>query len=94
LPNQDIGIVIATEDNRPVPDDFQLPEFREDFVVVDTSLDPKASVTLKAATNANSCLIDGLEATACIMAINFRNLTGIETDTDALREALDEFLDY
>lgn len=92
--NQDIGIVIAAEDNRPVPDDFQLPEFREDLVVVDTSLDPKASVTLKAATNANSCLIDGLETTACIMAINFRNLTGIETDTDALREALDEFLDY
>jgi hypothetical protein len=28
------------------------------------------------------------------MAINFRNLTGIETDTEALREALDEFLDY
>ena len=92
--NQDIGIVIAAEDNRPVPDDFQLPEFREDLVVVDTSLDPKASVTLKAATDANSCLVDGLEATACIMAINFRNLTGIETDTDALREALDEFLDY
>lgn len=92
--NQDIGIVIAAEENRPVPDDFQLPEFREDLVVVDTSLDPKASVTLKAATDANSCLVDGLEATACIMAINFRNLTGIETDTDALREALDEFLDY
>ncbi|MDO7713470.1 MAG: hypothetical protein MUP93_01235, partial [Pirellulales bacterium] len=55
--NQDIGIVIAAEDNRPVPDDFQLPEFREDLVVVDTSLDPKKSVTLKAATNANSCLI-------------------------------------
>jgi indole-3-glycerol phosphate synthase len=51
-------------------------------------------VTLKAATNANSCRIDGLEVTACIMAINFRNLTGIETDTEALREALDEFLDY
>ena len=92
--NQDIGIVIAAEENRPIPDDFQLPEFREDLVVVDTSLDPKASVTLKAATDANSCLVDGLEATACIMAINFRNLTGIETDTDALREALDEFLDY
>ena len=92
--NQDIGIVIAAEENRPIPDDFQLPEFREDLVVVDTSLDPKASVILKAATDANSCLVDGLEATACIMAINFRNLTGIETDTDALREALDEFLDY
>ncbi len=92
--NEDIGIVIAAEDNRPIPDDFQLPEFREDLVVVDTSLDPKTSVTLKAATNANSCRIDGLEITACVMAINFRNLTGIETDTEALREALDESLDY
>ena len=92
--NEDIGIIIAAEDNRPIPDDFQLPEFREDLVVVDTSLDPKASGTLKAATNANSCRIDGLEVTACVMAIYFRNLTGIETDTEALREALDEFLDY
>ena len=92
--DENVGIVIATEDNRPIPADFQLPELREDLVVVDTSLDPKASATLKAATNANSCKIDGLEVTACIMALNFRNLTGIETDTGSLREALDEFLDY
>ena len=92
--DENVGIVIATEDNRPIPVDFQLPELREDLVVVDTSLDPKASVTLKAATDANSCQIDGLEVTACIMALNFRNLTGIETDTGSLREALDEFLDY
>ena len=92
--NEDIGIIIAAEDNRPIPDDFQLPEFREDLVVVDTSLDPKASATLKAATDSNSCQIDGLEVTASIMALNFRNLTGIETDTGSLREALDEFLDY
>ena len=92
--DENVGIVIATEDNRPIPADFQLPELREDLVVVDTSLDPKASATLKAATNANSCQIDGLEVTACIMALNFRNLTGIETDTGSLREALDEFLDY
>ena len=92
--DENVGIVIATEDNRPIPADFQLPELREDIVVVDTSLDPKASATLKAATNANSCKIDGLEVTACIMALNFRNLTGIETDTGSLREALDEFLDY
>jgi len=92
--DENVGIVIATEDNRPIPADFQLPELREDLVVVDTSLDPKASATLKAATDANSCQIDGLEVTACIMALNFRNLTGIETDTGSLREALDEFLDY
>ena len=92
--DENVGIVIATEDNRPIPADFQLPELRDDIVVVDTSLDPKASATLKAATNANSCKIDGLEVTACIMALNFRNLTGIETDTGSLREALDEFLDY
>ena len=94
LVDKNVGIVIVTEDNRPIPTDFQLPELREDLVVVDTSLDPKASATLKAASNANSCKIDGLEVTACIMALNFRNLTGIETDTESLREALDEFLDY
>ena len=94
LVDKNVGIVIVTEDNRPIPTDFQLPELREDLVVVDTSLDPKASATLKAASNANSCKIDGLEVTASIMALNFRNLTGIETDTESLREALDEFLDY
>lgn len=94
LVDKNVGIVIVTEENRPIPTDFQLPELREDLVVVDTSLDPKASATLKAASNANSCKIDGLEVTACIMALNFRNLTGIETDTESLREALDEFLDY
>ena len=94
LVDEDLGIVIATEDDRLLPGDFQLPEFREDLVVVDTSLDPKNSAILNAAKNANSCRIDGLEVTACIMALNFRILTGIETDTEALREALDAFLDY
>jgi len=94
LTDKDVGIMIATEDNRPIPANFQLPELREDLVVVDTSLDPKASAILKAASNANSCKIDGLEVTACVMALNFRNLTGMETDTESLREALDEFLDY
>ena len=39
--DEDLGIVIATEEDRLLPGDFQLPEFREDLVVVDTSLDPK-----------------------------------------------------
>ncbi len=89
-----VDIVIATEEVRPFPPNFQLPELREDLVVVDTSLDPKASPIIKAATAANSCQVDGLEVTTATMAINFRSLTGIEPDTEALREALDEFLDY
>ena len=72
--DEDLGIVIATEEDRLLPGDFQLPEFREDLVVVDTSLDPKNSVIIKAAKDANSCRIDGLEVTACIMALNFRIL--------------------
>ncbi|MBT6054984.1 MAG: hypothetical protein HOH16_06090 [Planctomycetaceae bacterium] len=91
---ESVDIVIATEEIRPFPPNFHLPELREDLVVVDTSLDPKASPILKAATAANSCQVDGLEVTTATMAINFRSLTGIEPDTEALREALDEFLDY
>ena len=91
---ESVDIVIATEEVRPFPPTFQLPELREDLVVVDTSLDPKASSILKAAAAANSCQVDGLEVTTATMAINFRSLTGIEPDTEALREALDEFLDY
>ena len=94
LSYESIDIVIATEENRPLPTEFRLPKFREDLVVVDTSLDPKASSIIKEATAANSCQIDGLEVTAATMAINFRDLTGFEPDTEALREALDEFLDY
>ena len=94
LSYESIDIVIATEENRPLPTEFKLPKFREDLVVVDTSLDPKASSIIKEATAANSCQIDGLEVTAATMAINYRDLTGIEPDTEALREALDEFLDY
>ena len=62
-------------------------------MVVDASLEPKASLVLEAATAARSCRVDGLEVATAILAIDFQLLTGIEADAELLRDALDEFLD-
>jgi shikimate 5-dehydrogenase len=40
---------------------------------------------------AGACVIDGLEIHAARTAIDFHALTGLETDTELLRDALDEF---
>jgi hypothetical protein len=37
-------------------------------------------------------VVDGIEVHATRAAIDFHTLTGLEADTDMLREALDEFL--
>jgi hypothetical protein len=37
-------------------------------------------------------VVDGLEVHAARTAIDFQTLSGIATDADMLREALDEFL--
>lgn len=44
------------------------------------------------AVAAGCCLVDGLEIRATHAAIDFQSLTGLATDPDMLREALDEFL--
>ena len=41
--------------------------------------------------NAGACVIDGLEIHCERTAIDFQTLTGLETDTEMLRDALDEF---
>ena len=70
-----------------------LLDFRDDLVVADASLSPQTSPVLAEASAARACRVDGLEIATAIMAINFRQLTGIDPDTDLLREALDEVLD-
>ena len=72
-----------------------LPPFtglRADLVVAecDPVAQPSALAALVAASNA--CFVDGLEVHAVRTAIDFRTLTGVDTDVDLLREALDEFL--
>lgn len=41
---------------------------------------------------AGCCLVEGLEIRAMQAAIDFQTLTGLETDAEMLREALDEYL--
>jgi len=87
------GLVVVAAEQQPFPPAYNLAGLREDLVVVDTSLAPKASPVLKAATAARACRVDGLEVATAILAIDFERLTGIEADTELLRDALDEFLD-
>jgi len=87
------GLVVVADDQRPFPTSCSLTGLREDLVVVDASLEPKASLVLEAATAARSCRVDGLEVATAILAIDFQLLTGIEADAELLRDALDEFLD-
>ena len=87
------GLVVVADDQRPFPTSCGLTGLREDLVVVDASLEPKASLVLEAATAARSCRVDGLEVATAILAIDFQLLTGIEADAELLRDALDEFLD-
>jgi shikimate 5-dehydrogenase len=87
------GLVVVAADQQPFPIARDLTGLREDLVVVDTSLAPKASPVLEAAAAARACRVDGLEVATAILAIDFQRLTGIEADTELLRDALDEFLD-
>jgi len=87
------GLVVVADDQRPFPVSCSLAGLREDLVVVDASLEPKASPVLEAAVAARACRVDGLEVATAVIAIDFQRLTGIEADADLLRDALDEFLD-
>ena len=60
--------------------------------VADTALVEQPSAVVTAARKAGACVIDGLEIHVAKTAIDFLVLTGMETDPDMLREALEEFL--
>ena len=63
---------------------------RGDLVLVEPHL--AASALAGQAVAAGACVVDGIEVHATRTAIDFHTLTGMEADTDMLREALDEFL--
>ena len=70
--------------------DVALAALRGDLVLVETGLGP--SPVARQAAAAGGCVVDGIEVHATRAAIDFHTLTGLEADTDMLREALDEFL--
>jgi shikimate dehydrogenase len=80
----DVGIVVrATDASLP------LEGLRGEIVFAE--LDPEATAPAEV-TAAGCCVVDGLEIRAVQAAIDFQSLTGLTTDPDRLREALDEFL--
>ena len=86
-----VGIVVTA-----VPADGQKPAaplagLRPDLVVADLALVSQPAPVVTAARAAGACVIDGLEIHCERTAIDFHLLTGLEADTEMLRDALDEF---
>ncbi|MFM7077205.1 MAG: shikimate dehydrogenase family protein [Planctomycetaceae bacterium] len=85
-----VGLVVAARGvGEPCP---RFERLRGDLVLADTALADQASPVLRAGREAGCCVIDGIEIHVERAAIDFRTLTGVETDPDLLREALEEFL--
>lgn len=85
-----VGIVIASRD--PGQPARRLSGLRPDLVVADTDLGGETSPVVIAAREAGCCVVDGIEIHVERTAIDFQCLTGMETDPEILREALEEFL--
>ena len=86
-----VGIVVTA-----VPADgprsvVTLSGLRQDLVVADLALVSQPAPVVTHARGAGACVIDGLEIHCARTAIDFHMLTGVETDTEMLRDALDEF---
>ncbi|MEI6240683.1 MAG: NAD(P)-binding domain-containing protein [Planctomycetia bacterium] len=88
VPEQ-VGIVVSAV---PPEAQFTLAGLRKDHVVADFALVPQPSPAVAAAQKQGACTIDGLEIHCAKTAIDFHTWTGIEPDTDLLRELLDEYL--
>ena len=87
-----VGIVVSavpTEGPKPAVECLGI---RNDLVVADFALVPQPSPMIAAAVRQGACTIDGLDIHSAKTAIDFQTLTGVEVDTDMLREALDEYL--
>ena len=92
-----VGIVVSavpSESLKP-PGQKHGVEFtgmRSDLFVADFALVTQPSPVVAIAARAGACAVDGLEIHCEKTAIDFHAWTGIEPDTEMLREALDEFL--
>ena len=84
------AIVVHTLD--PAADPVRCGDLRADLVLVESGLATRPTALAAEAAAAGACVVDGIEVHATRTAIDFHALTGLEADTDMLREALDEFL--
>jgi len=86
-----IGIVITAVPADGLKPVVHLAGLRPDLVVADLALVGQPAPVVTAAKKAGACVIDGLEIHCERTAIDFQTLTGLEADTELLRDALDEF---
>jgi shikimate dehydrogenase len=83
-------VVVSMPDGLPEPAAFT--GMRADLVVAEMPLVVQPSPLAAVVAAHGGCLVDGLEIHAARTAIDFQALTGVATDPDMLRDALDEFL--
>jgi len=88
VPDQ-VDIVISAVPAESAP---ALTGLRKDLVVADFALVSQPAPIVAAAQRHGACTIDGLEIHCAKTAIDFHTWTGIDPDTDLLRELLDEYL--
>lgn len=86
-----VGIVVTAVPADGPKQIVPLSGLRPDLVVADLALVGQPTPVVAEATRAGACVIDGLEIHAARTAIDFHSLTGLEADSELLRDALDEF---
>jgi shikimate dehydrogenase len=86
-----VGIVVTAVPADGPKQIVPLSGLRPDLVVADLALVGQPTPVVAEATRAGACIIDGLEIHAARTAIDFHSLTGLEADSELLRDALDEF---
>ena len=64
---------------------------RADMIVADLQVASEVSPLISVARQHGCCTVDGLDARCEQAAIDFQAWTGMEADTEVLRDALDEF---
>jgi shikimate 5-dehydrogenase len=86
-----VGIVVTAVPADGPKQIVPLSGLRPDLVLADLALVGQPTPVVAEATRAGACIIDGLEIHAARTAIDFHSLTGLEADSELLRDALDEF---
>lgn len=87
-----VSIVVSAVPSVGAKPAVPLAGLRPDLVVADLALVSQPAPVVSAARAAGACVVDGIEIHCERTAIDFHALTGLEADTELLREALDEFL--
>jgi len=86
-----VGIVVTAVPAAGPKPVVSLTGLRPELVVADLALVGQPSPMVTEAQKHGCCVIDGIEIHCERTAIDFHTLTGVEADTEMLRDALDEF---